>query len=53
MITQSAQLKILLEKLISTLGQDSQANIDWFKVNEMTVNPDKFQATFMKKLTNV
>ena len=37
------------EKLISTLEQDSQAVIDWFKINEMIVNPDKFQAIFVKK----
>ena len=33
-----------IEKLISTLEQDSQAAIDWFKINEMIVNPYKFQA---------
>ena len=33
-----------IEKLISTLEQDSQAAIDWFKVNEINVNLDKFQA---------
>ena len=38
-----------IEKLISTLEQDSQAAIDWFKINEMIVNPDKFQATVVKK----
>ena len=37
------------EKLISTLEQDSQAVIDWFKINEMIVNSDKFQAIFVKK----
>ena len=37
------------EKLISTLEQDSQAAIDWFKINEMIVNPDKFQAIVIKK----
>ena len=37
------------EKLISTLEQDSQAVIDWFKINEMIVNPDKFQAIFVQK----
>ena len=30
-----------IEKLISTLEQDSQAAIDWFKINEMIVSPDK------------
>ena len=38
-----------IEKLISTLEQDSHAAIDWFKINEMIVNPDKFQAIFVKK----
>ena len=33
-----------IEKLISTLEQDSQAAINWFKVNEINVNLDKFQA---------
>ena len=37
------------EKLISTLEQDNQAAIDWFKINEMIVNPDKFQAIIIKK----
>ena len=41
------QLKI--EKPISTLEPDSQAVIDWFKINEMIVNPDKFQIIFVKK----
>ena len=36
-------------KLISTLEQDSPAAIDWYKINEMIVNPDKFQAIFVKK----
>ena len=34
----------IIEKLISTLEQDSQAAIAWFKINEIIVNPDKFQA---------
>ena len=38
-----------IDKLISTLEQDSQAAIDWFKINEMIVNPDKFQAIVIKK----
>ena len=29
-----------IEKLISTLEQDSQAAINWFKINEMVANPD-------------
>ena len=38
-----------IEKFISTLEQDSQVAIDWFKINEMIVNPDKFQAIVIKK----
>ena len=38
-----------IEKLISTLEQDSQAAIDWFKVNEINVNLDKFQAIPLMK----
>ena len=38
-----------IEKLISTLEQDSQATIDWFKIDEMIVNSDKFQAIVVKK----
>ena len=37
-----------IEKLISTLDQDSQAAVDWFKINEMIVNPDKFQAIVVR-----
>ena len=33
-----------VEKLISTLEQDSQTPIDWFKINKMILNLDKFQA---------
>ena len=36
-----------IEKLISTLEKDSQAA--WFKINEMIVNPGKFQAIVVKK----
>ena len=36
-------------KLISTLEQDSPAAIYWYKINEMIVNSDKFQAVFVKK----
>ena len=38
-----------IEKLISSLEQNSQAAIAWFKINEMIVNPDKFQAMVVKK----
>ena len=37
-----------IEKLVSTL-QDSHAAIDYFKINEMIVNHDKFQAIVFKK----
>ena len=30
-----------IENLISTLEQDSQAAIDWFKINELIVNSEK------------
>ena len=39
----------IIKKPISTLDQDSQAAIDWFKINEMIANPDKFQAIVIKK----
>ena len=38
-----------IEKLISILEQDSQADIDWFILNEMIVNPDKVQAIAVNK----
>ena len=38
-----------VEKLIFTLEQDSEAAISWFKINEMILNPDKFQAIAVKK----
>ena len=38
-----------IERLTSTLEQDSQAAIDWFKINEMIVSPDKFQAIVAKR----
>ena len=38
-----------VEKPISALEQDSQASIDWFKINEIIVNPDKFQVIVVKK----
>ena len=38
-----------IEKLISTLEQDSQVAIDWFKIKEMIVNPDKCQAIVIKR----
>ena len=38
-----------IKELVSTLEKESQASIDWFKSNEMIVNPDKFQAIIVKK----
>ena len=38
-----------IENLISVLERQSQDAIEWFKVNEMIVNPDKFQAIIVKK----
>ena len=38
-----------IEELISTLEKESQAAIDWFVLNEMIVNPDKFQAIVVKR----
>ena len=38
-----------IEKLIFTLEQDGQAAIDWFKINDIIVNTDKFQAILVKK----
>ena len=38
-----------MEKLISTLEQDSQAATDSFKINEVIVNPDKSQAIVLRK----
>ena len=37
-----------IEDLISTLGEECQATIEWFKMNEMIVNLDKFQAIIIK-----
>ena len=38
-----------IENLISTLETESEAAIDWFKLNEMIVNPEKFQVIVVKK----
>ena len=38
-----------IEKLISTLEQESQVAVYWFKITEMIVNPDKLQAIVVKK----
>ena len=34
-----------IKKINSTLKQDCQAAIDWFKINEMIVNPVKYPTT--------
>ena len=38
-----------IEDLIYTLETESQKAIEWFKLNEMIVNPDKFQTINVKK----
>ena len=38
-----------IENLISTLEAEAQAAIEWFKLNEMIINPEKFQAIVVKK----
>ena len=38
-----------IEDLICTLETESQKAIEWFKLNEMIVNPDKFQTIIVKK----
>ena len=38
-----------IENLLSTLETESQAAIEWFKLNKMVVNPEKFQAIVVKK----
>ena len=47
MITASFAAENTIEELISTLER-SQTAIDWFKSNEMILNPDKFQAIIVK-----
>ena len=39
-----------IENLLSTLETKSLAVIEWFKLNEMIVNPEKFQAIVVKKM---
>ena len=34
-----------IKKINSTLKRDCQAAIDWFKINEMIVNPVKYPTT--------
>ena len=38
-----------IENLLSALETESQAALEWFKLIEMVVNPEKFQAAVVKK----
>ena len=49
MITLISAAENTIEKLISISEQDSQAAIDWFKINEIIVNTDKFEVIADKK----
>ena len=40
---------ITVSRLIKILESKSEVVIDWFKKNEMVVNPDKFQAIILDK----
>ena len=42
-----------IKNLISTLEEESQAAIEWFKMNDMIVNPGKFQAIIIKKISKM
>ena len=35
-----------IEELIKILEEESKSAIDWFKMNDIVVNPDKFQAIY-------
>ena len=39
----------LQTELIRILKSESAVVIDWFKINKMVVNPDKFQAIILDK----
>ena len=41
-----------LEKVITFLEEDSKALINWFSVNKMQANPEKFQAISVGKKTH-
>ena len=45
--------EVSIEKLLQTLEKESIAATDWFKENEMIVNPDKFQAIIIKRNSNM
>ena len=40
---------ININELIKMLEEERKIAIDWFKENEMIVNPDKFQAVVIKR----
>ena len=42
-----------IEKLTSTREQESQASVEWFKINKMFVNSDKFQIIVLRKFEEV
>ena len=48
-ISTAENTREIIEKPVFLLEQDSQAAIDWFKINEMIVNSDKFQAIVFKE----
>ena len=39
----------IVSELIKILESESEVVIDWFKINKMVVNPDKFQAIIFDK----
>jgi succinate dehydrogenase flavin-adding protein (antitoxin of CptAB toxin-antitoxin module) len=41
------------DQLISTLESDSNHLIEWFKINKMQANPDKFQVLAVGKSTKM
>ena len=41
-----------LEKVIASLEEDSKELINWFSVNKMQADPEKFQAIFLGKKTH-
>ena len=54
MITLCLRLQpTLMTYLIEILTDESQETIDWLKLNQMIVNPKKFQAMFISKKNNV
>ena len=48
MAIQYMQPGIIKEELIKVLEKESKSAIDWFKLNDMIVNPNKFQAMIMR-----